>query len=158
MSNVYFNAVLLLRAVARAAPYLEAYDIETAKSKTDLVGIEKDRKARAEMNRVLEMAKNSGAGWFDEKGLFRGDDALVCVQDDSTGHRSVADLHATFSSNSAINSSTISGTYREFLIARGVTSVGSGANFKYQALGQHSRFSLNWMTRRLSEFPQVFLC
>ncbi|GHJ88695.1 hypothetical protein NliqN6_5097 [Naganishia liquefaciens] len=76
LSNVYFNAVLLLRAVARAAPYLEAYDIETAKNRTDLVGLQKDRKARKEMDRVLELAKNSGAGWFDEKGLFRGDDAL----------------------------------------------------------------------------------
>ncbi|KAJ9124003.1 hypothetical protein QFC22_000795 [Naganishia vaughanmartiniae] len=76
LSNVYFNAVLLLRAVARAAPYLEAYDIETAKNASDLIGLEKDHKAREEMNRVLDMAKMSGAGWFDEKALFRGDDAV----------------------------------------------------------------------------------
>jgi hypothetical protein len=87
LSNVYFNAVLLLRAVARAAPYLEAYDIETARNKTDLVGVEKDKKARNEMNRVLEMAKTSGAGWFDEKGLFRGDDALVSIRGCAMGSR-----------------------------------------------------------------------
>jgi hypothetical protein len=77
----------LLRAVARAAPYLEAYDIETARNKTDLVGVEKDKKARNEMNRVLEMAKTSGAGWFDEKGLFRGDDALVSIRGCAMGSR-----------------------------------------------------------------------
>ncbi|KAJ9094854.1 hypothetical protein QFC19_007783 [Naganishia cerealis] len=76
LSNVYFNAVLLLRAVARAAPYLEAYDIDTAKNVSDLIGLEKDQKAREEMNRVLDMAKMSGAGWFDEKALFRGEDAV----------------------------------------------------------------------------------
>lgn len=63
--------------MARAAPYLEAYDIETAKNKSDLTGIVKDKKVKEEMKRVLDMAKTSGAGWFDEKGLFRGDDAMV---------------------------------------------------------------------------------
>lgn len=77
LANVYFDTVLLLRAIARAAPYLEAYDIETAQSKNDAVGIEADKKVREQLRAVLDMARDSGASAFDEKALFNGDDALV---------------------------------------------------------------------------------
>jgi hypothetical protein len=66
-----------LRAIARAAPYLEAYDIETAQSKNDAVGIEADKKVREQLRAVLDMARDSGASAFDEKALFNGYDALV---------------------------------------------------------------------------------
>jgi hypothetical protein len=77
LANVYFDTVLLLRAIARAAPYLEAYDIETAQSKNDAVGIEADKKVREQLRAVLDMARDSGASAFDEKALFNGYDALV---------------------------------------------------------------------------------
>jgi hypothetical protein len=77
LANVYFDTVLVLRAIARAAPYLEAYDIETARSQNDLTGIEADRKVKQQLKAVLEMARESGASAFDEKALFNGDDAIV---------------------------------------------------------------------------------
>jgi hypothetical protein len=82
LANVYFDTVLVLRAIARAAPYLEAYDIETARSKNDLSGIEADKKAKQQLKAVLEMARESGASAFDEKALFNGDDAIVSLKRD----------------------------------------------------------------------------
>ena len=69
--------MLLLRAIARAAPYLEAYDIETARSKDDVPGVAADKKVKSQLRAVLDMARDSGASAFDEKALFKGDDALV---------------------------------------------------------------------------------
>jgi ERO1-like protein alpha len=84
LSNVYFNAVLLLRAVARAAPYLEAYDIGTAPigKLLDEAGQAKkveDGKARESMKEVLGLAGANGMErGFDEGDFFAGEDALVC--------------------------------------------------------------------------------
>lgn len=58
---------------------MEAYDIETARGKDDVTGIEEDKKIKEQMKAVLEIARNSGAGAFDEKALFNGDDALVSL-------------------------------------------------------------------------------
>jgi hypothetical protein len=81
LSNIYFNAVLLLRAIARAEPYLQAYDIETAKGLNDAVGLQCDAVAKRDMRAVLDMARDSGSGAFDEKTLFRSSDASVSVTD-----------------------------------------------------------------------------
>lgn len=69
----------MLKAIARAAPYLEAYDIETARGKLDHVGVTGDNKVRGEMKKVLDIARNSGSGAFDEKTLFNGEDAIVSL-------------------------------------------------------------------------------
>lgn len=83
LSNVYFNAVLLLRAVARAAPYLEAYDIGVAPTgrrldEQGLVLQESDRKAKENLKEVLRLAKADGMErGFDEGDFFTGPDAVV---------------------------------------------------------------------------------
>jgi len=75
--------VLLLRAVARAAPYLQAYDIGVAPSGrlTDASSCakrEEDTKARTSLEKVLELAKGDEAvKGFDEGDFFTGSDAVV---------------------------------------------------------------------------------
>lgn len=84
LSNVYFNAVLLLRAVARAAPYLEKYDIATAPVTRSIDAAvqrarQSDDHARTALGEVLQLAKGDGvARGFDEEKFFTGPDALVC--------------------------------------------------------------------------------
>ena len=83
LSYVYFNAVLLLRAVARAAPYLQAYDIGTAPVGRALdekaVGQRtEDRAAKAALSDVLKLAgSDEVAKGFDERDFFAGEDAMV---------------------------------------------------------------------------------
>ena len=83
LSNVYFNSVLLLRAVARAAPYLEAYDIGVAPSgrNLDARGLElkeQDRNAKTDFKNVLDLARQGGLEHgFDEGDFFAGPDAVV---------------------------------------------------------------------------------
>lgn len=85
LSNVYFNAVLLTRAIARAAPYLEAYDIGTApigrvlddKAKEEC---SRDREAKAALSNVLRLASGDGMQKsFDEGDFFTGPDAPVSL-------------------------------------------------------------------------------
>lgn len=89
LSNVYFNAVLLLRAVARAAPYLEAYDIGTgapAPRTLDAKGAQQcsqDVEAKSTLDEVLSLARSDGMQKaFDENDFFTGHDAGVsqCVE------------------------------------------------------------------------------
>ena len=85
LSNVYFNAVLLMRAVARAAPYLEAYDIGTGPSLRRMddrsVALrEQDREARSTLKEVLRLADGEMGRGFDESDFFAGQDSKV-------GHR-----------------------------------------------------------------------
>jgi ERO1-like protein beta len=69
LQYIYFNTVLLLRAVARLGPYLEAYDYcSTASHEDDVVTLER-------LRNVIEIAKNVGR--FDERVLFRGENANV---------------------------------------------------------------------------------
>lgn len=63
MSNVYFNAVLLQRAVARAAPYLEQYDVSVGKDE-----------AKESLKEVIRLVSERG---FDEADFFTGPDALA---------------------------------------------------------------------------------
>lgn len=66
---MYFNAVLLLRAIARIGPYLSAYDYcGTGTHESDAYTYEK-------LNDVITIAKNVGK--FDETTLFRGPNADV---------------------------------------------------------------------------------
>ena len=73
LQNMYFNLVLLLRAVSRAGPYLEAYDVATGDAHFDL-------EARNGLRKVVETAQGGEEGRgevFDEGGMFKGEDALV---------------------------------------------------------------------------------
>lgn len=68
---MYFNAVLLLRAMARIGPYLSAYDYcGTGNHETDPY-------TREKLKDVLTIAQNVGK--FDEKSLFRGPNAEVRI-------------------------------------------------------------------------------
>lgn len=69
LEYMYFNAVVLLRAVARIGPYLSAYDYcGTGTHESDAETLEK-------LNGVLSMAQHVGK--FDETVLFRGENAEV---------------------------------------------------------------------------------
>jgi len=73
LQNMYFNLVLLLRAVSRAGPYLEAYDVSTG-------DLQLDAQTRTGLQKVVETAKGGEEGRgevFDEGGMFKGEDALV---------------------------------------------------------------------------------
>lgn len=66
---MYFNAVVLLRAVARIGPYLSAYDYcGTGTHEGDQYTLEK-------LSSVISIAQNVGK--FDETTLFRGPHADV---------------------------------------------------------------------------------
>lgn len=67
LQNIYFNTVILLRAVSRIGPFLSAYGVER----------EAESKTQALLSEVLSIAKV--AGGFDESSLFRGNDAQVCL-------------------------------------------------------------------------------
>ncbi|CAD6576731.1 MAG: hypothetical protein TREMPRED_001759 [Tremellales sp. Tagirdzhanova-0007] len=96
LSNVYFNAVLLLRAVTRAAPYLRAYDIGTAPMgpSLDEKGRDQqieDRKARDALSDVLRFAGSDDiARGFDEGDFFAGEDAAVLKEQFKTHFRNVS--------------------------------------------------------------------
>lgn len=68
---MYFNTVLLMRAVARLGPYLSSYDYCSCSSeehKEDLFTHEK-------LSNILDIATR--AGQFDETALFKGENANV---------------------------------------------------------------------------------
>ncbi|WVQ78971.1 hypothetical protein IAT38_001063 [Cryptococcus sp. DSM 104549] len=88
LSNVYFNAVLLLRAVARAAPYLEAYDISTSPTGTLR---ESDVQAKELYGEVLKLAGGDGMSkGFDEGDFFTGEDAVILKEQFKTHFRNVS--------------------------------------------------------------------
>ena len=61
----------MMRAVARLAPFLSAYDYCSCNSETH----EEDEITMSKLNKVIEIAKN--VGQFDESVLFRGENANV---------------------------------------------------------------------------------
>ncbi|OCF61821.1 endoplasmic oxidoreductin 1 [Kwoniella mangroviensis CBS 10435] len=93
LSNVYFNAVLLLRAVARAAPYLRAYDIATAPTIGLGVksGRESDRLSKQRFNEILDLASQGEMDkGFDEGSFFRSEDAPILKEQFKTHFRNVS--------------------------------------------------------------------
>lgn len=64
---MYFNTVLLLRAVSRIEPFLSAYNLDS----------EHEPKTNALLTNVLDIAKSVGT--FDETALFSGSDAKVSI-------------------------------------------------------------------------------
>ena len=69
LEYIYFDAVLLLRAVARLEPYLSAYDYCATGSHED------DAETYSRLTKVIDVARNVGR--FDESVLFRGENANV---------------------------------------------------------------------------------
>ncbi len=69
LEYIYFNTVLLLRAVSRLSPYLSAYDYCSTGTHED------DLETRSKLDNVISIAQH--AGRFDEAVLFRGDNANV---------------------------------------------------------------------------------
>ncbi|KAH7108047.1 endoplasmic oxidoreductin [Auriculariales sp. MPI-PUGE-AT-0066] len=68
LQNIYFNTVLLLRALARIQPYLATYDMCSGDEAVDNI-------TKGELSRVFSLAKQVGR--FDETQLFRGENAQV---------------------------------------------------------------------------------
>lgn len=82
---MYFDAVLLLRAVARLGPYLSAYDYCGTSE-----GVQVDDAAAAtaeRLQRVVDVAR--AVGRFDESVLFRGENANVLKQEFKEHFRNV---------------------------------------------------------------------
>lgn len=69
LQYIYFNTVLMLRAVARLGPYLSAFDYCSTGNHED------DQQTLAKIFSVVDIAQNVGK--FDETMLFRGEDANV---------------------------------------------------------------------------------
>ncbi|BEI80945.1 hypothetical protein CcaverHIS002_0201050 [Cutaneotrichosporon cavernicola] len=93
ISNVYFNAVLLLRAVARAAPYFRAYDIgitprgrENECTRSQRLA---DSRTRSEFDGVISLAESLASG-FNEEQFFAGPDAPVLIEQFKGAFRNVS--------------------------------------------------------------------
>ena len=69
LQYIYFNTVLLLRAVARLGPYLSAYDYCASGTHED------DAITYGRLEKILQIARV--AGKFDETALFKGENANV---------------------------------------------------------------------------------
>jgi len=82
LQYIYFNTVLLLRAVARLGPYLSAYDYCASGTHED------DEITYSRLETVLEIAK--AAGKFDETTLFKGENANVLKQEFKQHFRNVS--------------------------------------------------------------------
>jgi hypothetical protein len=83
LQYIYFNTVLLLRAVARIGPYLSAYDICTGNERDEI-------DSRVQLSKVIEIAEK--AGRFDETSLFRGEDAKVLKEEFKAHFRNVSSI------------------------------------------------------------------
>lgn len=73
LQYIYFNTVILLRAISRIGPYLEAYDICTS-NKHDATHSDEEQ-IRSQLHTVVSMADRVGK--FDESMLFRGENAVL---------------------------------------------------------------------------------
>jgi len=78
---IYFNTVLLLRAVARIGPYLSAYDYCSTGTHQD------DAETLERIKNVIGVAQEVGK--FDEKVLFRGENANVLKEEFKAHFRNV---------------------------------------------------------------------
>ena len=80
---MYFDAVLLLRAVARLGPYLSEYDY----CGTNTCTHEDDVETVDRLTKVIDIAR--AVGRFDESMLFRGENANVLKQEFKEHFRNV---------------------------------------------------------------------
>ncbi|EJD02770.1 endoplasmic oxidoreductin-1 [Fomitiporia mediterranea MF3/22] len=84
LKYVYFNTVLLLRAISRLGPYLSAYDYCSCNSETH----EEDKFTLSRLNSIIDIAKN--VGQFDETTLFKGENANIVKEEFKTHFRNVS--------------------------------------------------------------------
>jgi len=80
LQNIYFNTVLLLRALRKVGPYLAAYDICSGNH-------EDEQRTRFLLYNVLDIAGE--AGKFDESALFKGADAKILREEFKDRFRNV---------------------------------------------------------------------
>ena len=69
LQYIYFDIILMLRAVSRLEPYLKAFDYCSTGTHED------DARTLQTLSKVLDIAKKVGR--FDESVLFRGENANV---------------------------------------------------------------------------------
>ncbi|OSD06861.1 endoplasmic oxidoreductin [Trametes coccinea BRFM310] len=81
LQYIYFDAVLLLRAVARLGPYLTAYDYCASGTHED------DAQTLARLTHVVDIAR--AVGRFDETALFRGANAETLKEEFKEHFRNV---------------------------------------------------------------------
>ncbi|CAA7261669.1 unnamed protein product [Cyclocybe aegerita] len=81
LQYIYFNTILLLRAVARLGPYLEAFDYCSTGTHED------DTQTLMTLSKVIGIA--SMVGKFDESVLFRGENANIVKEEFKTHFRNV---------------------------------------------------------------------
>ncbi|KAI0930261.1 hypothetical protein AcV5_007022 [Taiwanofungus camphoratus] len=82
LQYMYFDTVLLLRAVARLGPYLSAYDYCGTGTH------ESDTETLVRLNKVIEIAQ--AVGKFDETVLFRGENANILKEEFKEHFRNVS--------------------------------------------------------------------
>ncbi|CCO27201.1 Endoplasmic oxidoreductin-1 [Rhizoctonia solani AG-1 IB] len=80
LQNIYFNAVLMLRALRKVGPYLQAYNICSG-------DLEEEKRSRFLLDNVLEIAGEVGK--FDESTLFKGADAAILREEFKDRFRNV---------------------------------------------------------------------
>ncbi|CAE6478025.1 unnamed protein product [Rhizoctonia solani] len=80
LQNIYFNTVLMLRALGKIGPYLQAYDICSG-------DLEEEKRSRFLLNNVLDIAGEVGK--FDESTLFQGPDAAILREEFKDRFRNV---------------------------------------------------------------------
>ncbi|KAF8200701.1 hypothetical protein BJ912DRAFT_946857 [Pholiota molesta] len=81
LQYIYFDTILLLRAVARLGPYLLAFDYCSSGKHED------DAQTFQTMTKIIDIAKHAGS--FDETILFRGENANVLKEEFKTHFRNV---------------------------------------------------------------------
>ncbi|KAF5317346.1 hypothetical protein D9611_003883 [Ephemerocybe angulata] len=81
LKYIYFDTILMLRAVARLAPVLEQYDYCSSGNKLD------DEHTLDYLSKITDIAKDVGR--FDESVLFRGENANVLREEFKTHFRNV---------------------------------------------------------------------
>ncbi|KAL0577628.1 endoplasmic oxidoreductin-1 [Marasmius crinis-equi] len=81
LQYIYFNVVLMLRAVSRLGPYLSAYDYCSTGNHED------ELETKNKLTNVINLAQD--AGKFDETVLFRGENANILKEEFKQHFRNV---------------------------------------------------------------------
>lgn len=82
LQYIYFDTILMLRAVARLEPYLKVFDYCSSGTHED------DARTLQTLSKVLDIAKQVGR--FDESVLFRGENANIIKEEFKTHFRNVS--------------------------------------------------------------------
>jgi hypothetical protein len=93
LQYIYFNTVLLLRAVSRIGPYLRDYDycsmsVPTHHDHVLAEDIQEETTTLATLSKVIDIAEHVGK--FDERVLFRGENANILKEEFKIHFRNVS--------------------------------------------------------------------